>query len=385
MRLYSISLNNLRRRKSKTLFLSLGLSLGIAAVVALLSITTAMQADIDKKLDEFGANIVVVPRSDNLALSYGGITVSDISYSGKELEETDVNKIRTIKRKDNINIVAPKLLGTTNIENKKALLVGVNFGQELRLKKWWKLNGKSPKHENQVVLGNEAAKRLGKKAGDRIEIGGREFIISAVLEETGSQDDSLVFCDLEQAQALLNRPDKISLIEIAAWCYDCPIEEIVRQTSSKLPNAKVSAVKQAVESKMNTLNVLSKSFMALSAVVLLIGGLVVLITMMSSVNERTREIGIFRAIGFRRSHIMRIIISEAVLVSLVSGALGFLLGTIGAKVLLPQMVKLETGIGFSPQLAVLAFSLSLITGVVASLYPAWRASRLDPAQALRSL
>lgn len=385
MRLFNISINNLRRRKSKTLFLALGLSLGIAAVVALLSITTAMQADIDKKLDEFGANIVVTPRSDDLILSYGGVAVSDVSYGGKELEENDVDKIRTIKRKDNINIIAPKLLGSANIESKKALLVGVHFGQELRLKKWWRLKGKRPQYANQVILGSEVAKRLKKRAGDKIEIEGKEFVVSALLEETGSQDDSLVFSDLKQAQVLLNRPNKISLIEIAAWCYDCPIEEIVRQTSSKLPNARVSAVKQAVESKMNTLDVLSKSFMALSAVILLIGGLVVLVTMMSTVNERTREIGIFRAIGFRRSHVMKIIILEAVLVSLASGVSGFLLGTLGARALLPQLISLEAEVGLNPQLGALALSLSLVTGVVASLYPAWRAARLDPAQALRSL
>lgn len=385
MRLSSISLNNLRRRKSRTLFLSLGLFIGIATVVALLSITTAMKADIDKKLDEFGANIVVAPRSDDLVLSYGGITVSDLSYNQRELEESDAERIRTIKNKKSINIVAPKLLGSLAIDGKRALVVGVRFHDELRLKKWWDLKGQRPSRSDQVMLGSEAAKKFGKDIGDSILISGRVYIVSAILKETGSQDDSLIFCDLDEAQAIFNKPNKISLIEVAAWCYDCPIEEIVAQTSSKLPNTKVSAIKQAVETKMNTLSLLSKSFTALSVVVLLVGALIVLITMMASVNERTREIGIFRAIGFRRSHIMKIILLEAGVVSVATGVLGFFLGTLSARLLLPQLAGTEIAVDFSPSLAGLSLALSVTMGIAASLYPAWRASRLDPVQALRSL
>jgi putative ABC transport system permease protein len=385
LRLSSISFNNLRRRKARTLFLSLGLFVGIATVVALLSITNALKADIDKKLDEFGANIVVAPRSDDLVLSYGGITVSDVSYNQRELDEADADRIRTIKNKESINIIAPKLLASATIEGKKAMVVGVRFHDELRLKKWWHLKGEKPTKSDQVMLGSEAAEKFGKKIGDSILISGRTYVVSAILKETGSQDDSLIFCDLDQAQAMFNKPNKISLIEVAAWCYDCPIEEIVAQTASKLPNTKVSAIKQAVEAKMNTLSLLSRSFTALSVVVLLVGALIVLVTMMASVNERTREIGIFRAIGFRRSHIMRIILLEAGVVSLVAGVLGFLLGTLAARLLLPQLAGTEITVSFSPGLAGLSLALSLTTGILASLYPAWRASRLDPVLALRSL
>lgn len=385
MRLSSISLNNLRRRKSRTLFLSLGLFIGIATVVALLSITAAMKADIDKKLDEFGANIVIAPRSDELVLSYGGITVGDLSYNQRELEESDADKIRTIKNKESINIVAPKLLGSVAVEGKKALFVGVRLHDEFRLKKWWQLKGQRPSRSDEVLLGSEAAEKFGKSVDDIILISGRMYRVSAILKETGSQDDSLIFCDLDEAQAIFNKPNKISLIEVAAWCYDCPIEEIVAQTASKLPNTKVSAIKQAVETKMNILSILSKSFAALSVVVLLVGALIVLITMMASVNERTREIGIFRAIGFRRSHIMRIILLEAGMVSLLAGVLGFFLGTLAARVLLPHLAGIKIAVAFSSNLAGLSLALSLSTGILASLYPAWRASRLDPVEALRSL
>ena len=79
MKLYNISFNNLRRRKAKMVFLVMGLFIGIATIVTLLSITESMSRDIEDRLDRFGANIVMVPKSENLALSYGGITVGGAS------------------------------------------------------------------------------------------------------------------------------------------------------------------------------------------------------------------------------------------------------------------------------------------------------------------
>ncbi len=383
MRLSHISLSNLKRRKGKTLFLALGLLIGIATVVTLLSITQAMKEDINKKLDEFGANIVIVPKSDNLSLSYGGVTISSVSSEVKELSEEDAAKIRTIKNKENINIVAPKLLGAVDAEGKRALLVGVLFPDELKLKKWWEWKGKKPSNSNDLILGSEAAKKLRKKISEKLRINGEEFRVVAVLKETGSQEDGLIFADLKETQKLLGKPGSISLIEVAAWCYSCPIEEIVRQTSQVLPQAKVSAVKQVVQSKMYTLEMFSQFSIVLSLVVLFIGSLIVLTTMMSSVNERTREIGIFRAIGYRKSHIMKIILLEALVVSLASGLLGYLLGTSTAKLLAPKVAGLSVAIGWNPLLVIGAVGLAILIGLLGSLYPAWRASHLDPAQALR--
>ncbi|MBU3936765.1 MAG: ABC transporter permease, partial [Proteobacteria bacterium] len=90
MKLYHISCNNLKRRKGKVIFLVLGLVLGIATIVTLLSITESMTRDIEDRLDWFGANIVMVPRSENLALSYGGITVGGVNYAVQEFAEKDL-------------------------------------------------------------------------------------------------------------------------------------------------------------------------------------------------------------------------------------------------------------------------------------------------------
>lgn len=384
MRLHNVSIENLRRRKAKMIFLILGLVVGVATVVALVTIASTMQADIDKKLDEYGANILIVPKSDQLSLSYGGMTISG-AYDVEELQETDVPKIMEIKNSENISVIAPKVLGAIKADNKQALLVGVDFEKELRIKKWWNVDGSEPENSEEVLLGSEAATKLNKKPGDEIRIKDRNFTVAGILDETGSQEDQVVFADLKTSQTLLNQEGKLSLIEISALCSTCPIEQIVSQISKELPSARVSAVKQAVQSKMNILSQFTSFAVGISIVVIFIGVLIVFITMMSSVNERTREIGIFRSFGFRRFHIMRIILFEALLTSVVGGIIGYSLGIGAAWLILAQMTELAVSFTWNPLLAVLAIVLAVVISEVASFYPAVRASNLDPAQALRSI
>jgi len=111
----------------------------------------------------------------------------------------------------------------------------------------------------------------------------------------------------------------------------------------------------------------------------------VFVTMMGAVNERTREIGIFRALGFRRSHIIHLILLEAAVVSLVAGILGYLGGMGVSRGVLPFMVEHQVHLVWAPVLAGTAVLLALVVGSTASLYPAVVASRLDPTEALRAL
>jgi putative ABC transport system permease protein len=99
MKLAHISLGNLKRRKGKALLLVAGLTIGVAMVVAMTGITFQMQEDIEKKLDEYGANIIVTPHSENLSLSYGGVGVTSASYDIEELAEADAALIPTIENK----------------------------------------------------------------------------------------------------------------------------------------------------------------------------------------------------------------------------------------------------------------------------------------------
>jgi putative ABC transport system permease protein len=384
MRLSNISLNNLRRRKGKALLLSLGLAVGVAAVVSVLSITAALQLDTERKIDEFGANILITPLSEDLSLSYGGVAVG-ASYVTQELSNADVAAIWTIHEAENISTVAPKLLSGVEVNGIRALLVGVDFTAELRMKRWWALEGQRPQGDHQLILGQDAAHRLRVGPGGEMEILGERFTVAAVLQPIGNQEDSLIYADLGVVQRLLGKPDSVSLVEVAALCSTCPIEVIVEQIGEKLPDARVMALAQAVKSREQTVEQLTNFSLALAGVVLLIGGLVVLTTMMSSVTERTREIGVFRAVGFRKSHIMRILLVEALLLSGLAGIIGWLIGTAGSGTVASAVAKLQVPVIWDPMLGLGAIGLALLVGLAGSIYPALRASSLDPAEALRSI
>jgi putative ABC transport system permease protein len=385
MRLRDISINNLKRRKGKFFFLVFGLTIGITTVVSLISITRMMNDDISNKLDAFGANILIIPRSEDLALSYGGMNFGGVSIDVQSLRESDLPKIRDIEVRDNVNTVSPKLIGVVEIEGKRIPLMGVLFEEELRLKKWWKIHGTRPKTRDEVLLGNEAAVQLFKSAGDTLSIQKRAVKVAGVLDETGSQDDFLIFADLKFVQDVMKKPGFLSLIDVSAFCNTCPIEEIVRQISKALPHAKVTAVKQTLETKMEALDHFRKFSIGISVIVLLIGALIVFTNMMASVNERKREIGIFRAIGFRRSHVVRIIFLEALIVGALSGTLGFILGVTVSKVMGPLITGTKAGVAIDPVLGLGALLLSAGIGILSSAYPALHASKLDPTVALRSL
>ena len=385
MRLRDIAISNIRRRKSKFFFLVFGLTVGITTVVSLISMTRMMNDDLSNKLDAFGANILIIPRSEDLALSYGGMSFGGVSIDVQNLKETDLPKIRNIEVRDNVNMVSPKLIGVVEIEGKRVPLMGVLFDEELRLKKWWKIHGARPKARDEVLLGNEAAVQLFKSAGDTLSIERRGVKVAGVLDETGSQDDFLIFADLKFVQDVMKKPGFLSLIDVSAFCNTCPIEEIVRQISKELPHAKVTAVKQTLETKMETLNQFRKFSLGISVIVLLIGGLIVFISMMASVNERKREIGIFRAIGFRRSHVVRIIFLEALIVGGLAGLLGIVFGLGVSKAMGPVITGVKAGVVIDPFLGIGVLLLSAGIGILSSAYPAFQASKLDPTVALRSL
>ena len=146
------------------------------------------------------------------------------------------------------------------------------------------------------------------------------------------------------------------------------------------------AIQQVVKGRMETLSHFKKLSFGVSVIIVLIGSLVVLVTMTGSVRERKEEIGVFRAIGFRKRHVMGIVLMEATLIALSAGIVGYLASmgatrlalmffTDGHHVALPWNLSLAAG----------ALAMSLLVGVSASIYPALTAARMDPNDALRAL
>lgn len=386
MKPHHIALKNLLRRPARMFFLTVALAVGLAAVVALVTLANSMTADIEHTMDQFGANILITPKSNDLALSYGGISLGRVSFDQQELDPSVLERIHTIKNHQNIAVVAPKVLGAVTVKGRELLLVGVDFTAELRLKPWWRLNGTEPSGEQDALLGNAAALALGVKPGDQLQVGNRTFTITATLQETGSQDDGLLFVPLAAAQAITAKQGRITLIEVAALCTGCPISEMVEQISGVLPDAKVSAIKQVVEGRLQTIGQLKRFSLGMGGVIALISLALVFVTMMGSVNDRKVEIGIFRAIGYRTGHVMGIILLEAGLVGLAAGLVGYGLGIGAAFSALPFMASSDhPHLLVQWQVALPAVLSVALVSLMAAWWPARKAGKMDPADALRSL
>jgi putative ABC transport system permease protein len=277
------------------------------------------------------------------------------------------------------------VLGVLKLGNNNVLLAGIDFEKTHFLRPWWKVQGKQP-GKGEVLLGSEAGRLLGLSQGDTFEAMGRRLKVSGVLDSTGSQDDQLVFAPLSAAQSILGKQGRISMAEVAALCSNCPIDDMVAQISDALPGAKVMAIKQVVKGRMETLGHFHKLGYGLSVLVIFVGALVVLVTMMGSVRERISEFGIFRAVGFRRSHVIRMVLFEAGIISAAAGVLGYFLGMGITKMMIPFFTdSVGATVPFDPNLAGAVFILAILLGLLASIYPAFQAGNLDPNDALRAL
>lgn len=385
MRLTHISIQNLRRRKSRTFLMVLSIIIGIASGSFLFTTTQAMKKDIADKLDQYGSNLLILPDSGE-TLTFGGITVGAIGKT-EELNESMIAQMQTIKNKENLAVISPKLLADAEIQGQKSVLVGVDFAKELRLKKWWKIEGLSFGQfpgKNEMIVGSEAARIIGIHLGQNVNVKGQVFQVRGIIQPTGSvEDDQAIFIDLKTLQGLEHKPNTISMVEAAAFCYTCPIDEMTKQLREKLPGTKVTALRSTLESRDQTVKKFSLFSLAASVILLITSALVIAISMISSIRERTRDIGVLRAIGFRKSHILAMIFFEAAIVSLAGGFIGYVLGMGLAVAYGLEIAKMSIHISWQPILGVYSIIAALLISISASAYPAWKAIRLDPIEALR--
>ncbi len=373
---------DIKHRSGKFVFLVLSVSIGIAAIIGILQINLSAQDDLNKQLENFGANMVIYPKSDAFSLQYGGVNLASVDVKQSEIEEGDIEKIYTIKNAENINIISPKVVGAVNVGENLIPIVGVNFTNELMLKKWWEIIGDVP-NSNEVLVGYSLFKKLELAVGQELELNGKTFEISGFLNKTEMQDDNVVFVNLNEAQEILGKEGKISLVEVMAFCNTCPIEEIIRQIEEKIPNVKGVAAKQLINTQMTFTKKFLDFGLAVSVFILLVGIISLSTSMVSFVKDKTREIGIFRAVGFRKKDVGKILIFETVIVALLSGMFGFGLGQVIATALGQAMLGLNVGIDL--MMILWAFAISLLVCSVSVLLPLRTASKITVTEALRSL
>ena len=415
MQLYHIALHNLRRRKARMFLVLLGLTIGITTVVAVYGILEAMKAEMTRQASEFAANVVITADTGELTFSYGGITLPEVMYDVEQLTLDDMAAIDTIPSRDMVRVVAPKLLGVTSAGDMEVIVSGVRPREEFRVKPWLRLQGAATGAEaaegdvaekemeldvnyldlarqdptqivladRQVLVGASVAATLGVKPGDRLELSEQKFVVFGLLKENASLEDEQIIMNLAAAQELLGRPQEVTVIEMAVDYTLGAEEALLAELAQALPRAQITSLRQETLRRDELLTRLTRFGMSVSVLILLVGTLVAALTISGAVRERTREIGIFRALGFRQSHVAKIILLEAVLISFSGGILGYAAGVLAARSAGPLLTAQPLVVPWRLDLFAAALLLSVGIGLLAGIFPAHQAAKLDPAEALR--
>jgi putative ABC transport system permease protein len=233
-----------------------------------------------------------------------------------------------------------------------------------------------------MIIGRKAAESMGLEVGDTFRIMDSAFRVVGIYETGQAVEESSGVVTLRDAQRLAGRPHQVSMYGIKLGDPD-KVEEMLDYLDAHFPEIEVSLSSEFAESlpdmeRMGTM-IDQIVFMAV-----FLGGVGMLNTMLMSVLERTREIGVLRALGWRRRQVVGLILREAVILGVVGGVCGILLGM--SLVLAIQQIPFVGGMlepYYGPGLLAQAMIIGLAAGVIGGLYPAWRATRMLPVEALR--
>ncbi|BDQ37686.1 hypothetical protein SYK_20460 [Pseudodesulfovibrio nedwellii] len=387
MNILTIPFRNTRRKWVKTLLLLVVFTLGVTSIVSLNSVSSVVGESLEKKLTAYGANILIMPKSEKLTVSYGGFSMGDMVLGANDLSESKVvNMVGGIELKERIAVVAPKLVSMASVGDTVVGVVGVRWDKEQVLKGYWAVNGEFPATESGVVVGAKAASSLGVSPGSSLTLNEIPVTVSGVLMPTGSDDDSVVFASMSFAQSHFGKMDRVNFVEVAALCAGCPIEDIVAQIQAALPGTDIQALQSIVKQRMYSVNFVKQLILTVSLIILFIACCMVGVTMLSSVNERIKEIGLMRSLGFGRASLFSIFCFEAMLIGFAAGIMGYIGGyALSLKIL----SMLDMAQGASPVFNVghmaLTGLLIVIVSVLSAFFPAWKASAVEPSEALIAL
>jgi putative ABC transport system permease protein len=388
MHFYHIAINNMRRRKTNMIFLVAGMVIGIATLVTLFLLTQAMEKSLSKDFDAVGSRVLVFPGADQASFTFEGVTLAQgVTYDIELFSYEVLEKIKESSVRDKLLAVAPKYIRHVDANGLNMTIMAVDFDEEILLRPYWEIAGVVPKEENQILLGSWAAESLHLSPGQKINIDQEIFTVSGVLNELGEQDDDKGFIALSQANNHEAAQESISFIELSVETKgdNNILDQVVSQLSIEIPEARVTSVKEAIDVRREMVERFKNFFILISGLMLLIASLSVATSMQSSINARTKELGIFRAIGFRKKHIIKIIALEANILSIGGGFLGYLIGTGAAYLSTKFITDFKLAISFNPILALSVILLAAFLGTVSSAYSAVKGASMDPSDALRQI
>jgi len=396
MKLYEMVVKDVIRRKKRVLYATLGVVIGTMTVVAILTTTLAGQERIYSQLEKYGPNLTIVPAISNLDVNMGDLSLGTLTIGDNYIPEEKLPQIRqiadskiregmSIEDEGDIATIAPKLYVNTEVRGTTVLVVGIDPQEESTIKTWWRIKeGEYLDGVNQALVGSVASQLINLNVGDRIALNGSDVTVSGILEEAGSNDDYQVFVPISVLQMAFDKEGLISSIDVRALCNACPVEGIADSINHNIPGVRAVAVKQVAATEMGMMERINKLMLALAGITLAVGLFGVVNTMMASVHERIRDIGIMRAVGASHRQIMKIFAYEAIIIGIVGGIFGYVAGTLLAYLIGP-IIFAGAAITYVPQYLPLSLVLATTISVIAGLYPAFRATRIKVADSFRSL
>ena len=403
------ALSSLGSNKLRAGLTLLGIVIGVAAVISLMSIGRGAQQSITSRIESLGTNLLFVRAG---ASSQGG--VFDGQGSASTLTLDDAYGLLDPVFAPSVAAVAPELSTSGQVvagrENTFTQVVGVTpeyqFVRNFPVASGQFILPSQVENRSEVaVLGSSIAETLfgfRDPVGQKVRINGRQFTVIGVLESQGGGPQGLFgdqilvpittayyrIASQRTAQGSVN-VQTINVQVRSGAAMDDVVQEIatvlrLRHRITGEDDFTISSQQETIETLEETTDTFVVFLGAIASISLLVGGIGIMNIMLVSVTERTREIGIRKAMGAKRRDILLQFVSEATLLSLGGGGVGVLLGLVLSRLLDGRSIGGQSfQTAFSGDIAILALVVSAAIGLFFGIYPASRAARLHPIEALR--
>jgi putative ABC transport system permease protein len=383
MSFLSLVVKNPFRNKTRSSLAIVGIAIGIMVIVALGMITGGLENSTQSTLKAGAAEITVSQAGSTGIESSGSINqtyVTDIlSLSGVKSTAGILRASNTSTAITSSNSTQGGFgggLSITGIDSDKLSLMGIDS-----------VNGTAFTNDstNQVIIGKTEAQSLNKTVGDTINLYGQNFTITGTFETGNFMTDNGIMMPLSTLQNLTSNQNKVSEVLVKVT-DNANVTTVSNTITNAYPNQLSTSTAADSANRINQgLGFINTASWAISLLAIFIGAVGVINTMVMTVYERTREIGVLKAVGWKNSRILGMILGESIVLTLIAFVVGTVIAVTGVEVLLTLVPSVGNAItpSFSIYIFLRAFGIALIVGVIGGLYPAYRASRLSPTEALR--
>jgi putative ABC transport system permease protein len=397
VRLYQVVLKDLIRRKRRVLYGIFGVVIGTMTVTGILTVAASGQSRIADQLEKYGANLNVMPAVKTIDNGLGDLSLGTVTLGDNYISEDVLPEIRRISDSKireyietaaptgDIATIAPKLFVNANLNDTSLVAVGIEPQAQFAVNTWWRVDrGDYLQNPDQILLGSMVAASLGLGPGDTVRLSGEALTVSGVLADTGAGDDYQVFVPLATLQRVFGKPGLLSSVDIRALCNGCPVEIIADGINQNIAGVRAVAIKQIANSEMGMVERIKALMLALASISVVVGGFGVFNTLLTSINQRLKDICIMRAVGASAGQIVRALFYEAVVLGIAGGLLGYAAGTLLAYAIGPLIFAGST-VSFVSSLLPLSIGVALLIALLSTLYPALHATRVKVADSFRAL